>query len=445
MELKRQLGLFTAVLIIIADVIGTGIFMTTGSILGMTGSAPVVLALWGIGGLVAISGSLCYAELASIWPEDGGEYVYLKNIFGFLPSFLTGWISLIVGFSASAAITVMTLVWYLNDFFQSGILAGVWTQKILAASILFIFGIVHIIGVRRGGLIQNALTVLKLLIVFSLIALGFYMADWSNADRLVQTYPRTEGGNAVEYGFALMIIMFAYSGWNGLSYIAGEIKNPRRNLPRALFLGSLSVAVIYIALNVIFLMSTPGTELMGVKAVGAVAAKNLFGGSVAPWFTLSISLILLSSASVQMMVGPRVYYAMARDRMIFRSLERVNERFGTPYLAILIQMFLAIFYVFIGRESIESLLGYMGFSLGIFPLLSVIGLVIMRYRGKAPREGFRTPLFPLVPAVFILLTLGMMITSLITWTKTSLFALGVVAVGIPVFYVWQWMVKKEII
>ncbi len=238
MELKRQLGLFSAVLIIVADVIGTGIFVTTGSALGMTGSPLVVLALWALGGLVAITGALCYAELATMWPDDGGEYVYLKKIYGMLPSFLTGWISLTVGFTASVAISSLTLVWYLNEFLQGSFLAGAMAQKLLAAGLVFFFGLIHILGVKRGTFFQNALTLLKLVIVFSLIIFGVACVDWGLTGRLTADYTQGQPRGLTDYGLVLLIIMFAYSGWNASTYIAGEIREPQKNLPRAMFLGT---------------------------------------------------------------------------------------------------------------------------------------------------------------------------------------------------------------
>ena len=159
MGLKKQLGFYTAICIIIADVIGTGIFMTTGSVLGMTENALVVILLWAIGGLVAITGALCYAELATMWPDDGGEYIYLKKIFGNLPSFLTGWISLTVGFTASVAIASLTLVWYLNEFIKLSFLTDPWNQKIAAGTVIFLCGAIHIINVKQGAIFQNFITV----------------------------------------------------------------------------------------------------------------------------------------------------------------------------------------------------------------------------------------------------------------------------------------------
>jgi basic amino acid/polyamine antiporter, APA family len=453
LELKKELGFTTAVLVVVASMIGTGIFITTGTILEMAGDSSTILLLWLTGGIVAVTGCLCYSELATMWPHVGGEYVYLKKSFGFLPSFLTGWISLVVGFSASVAISSITFVEYLNQFlinfmnvngFTCSLLDGPWVQKIVAAFIILFFGAIHIHGVRSGSRIQNFLTVLKLIIVVSLIGLGFYFADWSKAQRLTQVYPASgtgESSGLPGIALVLLIIMFSYSGWNGASYITGELKDPQKFLPRALFFGTLLTMILYAALNVVFLISTPGKELMGQEAIGVIATKNLFGSHVSIFFTLGIALILLSSISVEMMIGPRVYYAMARDRMIFRMLARIHPRYKTPFVSVLIQIVLSILYVFIG--SAKFLMEYMGFALGVFPILTVIGLVYMRVKFPDIPRPFRVPFYPLTPLVFILLSSGMMVTGFTAWTSTSRFALFVLLLGVAVFYIWRYFLNRR--
>ncbi|HNW30639.1 MAG TPA: amino acid permease [Spirochaetota bacterium] len=444
MELKRQIGLTTALMIIIADVIGTGIFMTTGEVLGMTGSALAVLVLFGAGGVIALTGSLCYAELATMWPEDGGEYVYLKKIYGPLPSFLSGWISLIIGFSLAASMSAITAVNYINKLSPDGIFTGSWLPKFIAAGIIVFFSILHMIGVQKGSLVQNILTISKLLVVFLFIALGFYFADWSTAGRLSDNYQGGNGSSVLKWGSALIIIMYAYSGWNGTTYIAGEIRDPDKNLPRALFLGTLLITVIYLAMNVVYLMSAPGDVIMteGKYTIGALAAKNLFGPNIGPVFDACIVIILLSSVSVQMMIGPRVSFAMAKDRTIFRSLERVNRRFQTPDLAIMVQMAIAVFYVFIGFDAILKMLIYMGFALSIFPLMTVIGMVYTRINKPELARPFRVPLFPLIPLIYITLMIAVIITTLIEKTVPSLFAIGVVSAGVVIFLIRSRIVKE---
>ncbi len=453
MDLKRQLGLPTSILVVVASMIGTGIFITTGELLGMTHNAFVILSLWVVALVVAITGSLCYAELATMWPDVGGEYLYLKKTFGLLPSFLTGWISLVIGFTACVAVTSITVVEYLQQFFLNiygrsstlaVYLADPFNRKVIASAIIVFFGVVHIIGVRTGSAVQNVLTVLKVAIILAMIGFGAYMVDWSQASRLVAAYdaPPSSGPTGVPVmGLALLIIMFSYAGWNGASYMAGEIKNPERNLPRALLLGTIVTSVMYLLLNVVFLLSAPGEALMGQKAIGAVATRYLFGPAVSNFFTLAIALILLSSISVEIMIGPRVYYAMARDRMLFHVLGSVSDRFQTPAFAIVLQVALSIFYVMVGNSTI--LMEYMGFALSIFPVLTVIGLMYLRRKHPEIPRPFKVPLYPLTPLVFILLSLFMLGAGFLAWTSTSKFALLVVLAGVPVFYAWRWVAFRR--
>jgi APA family basic amino acid/polyamine antiporter len=231
--------------------------------------------------------------------------------------------------------------------------------------------------------------------------------------------------------------MYAYSGWNGTTYIAGEIIHPEKNLPRALFLGALSVTVMYLAMNVLYLMSSPGDSIIteGKYTIGALAAKNLFGAEIGPFFDGCIVIILLSSVSVQMMIGPRVLYAMSKDRVLFSSLQRVNPVFQTPDLAIMLQMAISVFYVFIGFNAILTMLIYMGFALSIFPLLTVIGMFYARIKYPDIPRPFRVPFFPVIPAIYIVLMLGVIITTLIEKSVPSLFAIGLVSLGVVIFFI----------
>jgi APA family basic amino acid/polyamine antiporter len=444
LELKRQIGLGTAILIIIADVIGTGIFMTTGQVLEMTGNALSVLILFSIGGLMAVTGSLCYAELSTMWPENGGEYIYLHKIYGLLPSFLTGWISLFIGFSLAAAMSAITAVNYINKLLPDGVVIGDWYSKLFAAGIVLFFGMVHLVGVQKGSFVQNVLTVLKLLIIFLFITIGFYFINWDQSNKLIMSYNSPGQKSILEYGAALIIIMYAYSGWNGTTYIAGEVENPEKNLPKALFWGAVLITLIYVAINVVFIMSSTGHEIItdGKYTIGNLAAKSLFGDNISPWFNLSIVLILLSSVSVQMMIGPRVCYAMAKDKVIFRSLGRISNKYQTPYVAIIIQTVIAIFYTFIGFDAILKMLIYMGFALSIFPFLAVLGMVYWRYRNPEIHRPFKVPLFPFVPIIYLVLSGCIMVTTLITKTIPALFALAVVAVGTGMFFLWQRFLKE---
>jgi len=443
MLLKRQLGLVTATFVVIASMIGTGIFMTTGHVLGMTGSAMAVMILWTAGGFIAVCGSLCFAELAATWPEAGGEYIYLKKSFGFLPAFLTGWISLVVAFSAPAATAAMLLVRYVNHFLHTalgtapaaGILDGTGAQKCAAAVIIIFFGCLHIVGIKRGSAVQNALTVLKLLIMVVLIGIGFCALDLSTLARLNAHYPAPGRGDIGSLGLGLLVIMFAYSGWNGASYMGSEIRSPAKNLPRAMFWGTIVTTVLYLLLNIIFLLAAPGQEIINRDEIAAIAAGFLFGPAVNGVLFLGIALILLSTVSVYLMMGPRVCYAMACDRMLFARIAEVHPRFGTPWMAVLIQTALAVIYILAGTAM--ELVIYMGFALNIFPVLAVIGLMRMRRKEPALHRPYRVPLYPLIPLLYVGASITMLIAALLHWTVTSLVSIAVLAAGVPVFYLWR--------
>jgi APA family basic amino acid/polyamine antiporter len=465
MELKRRLGLFTAVCVIVGDMIGTGIFSTTGYALGDMGSATLVLALWVIGGIVAISGALSYAELSSIWPEAGGEYVYLKNTFGKLPAFMTGWVSLFVGFSAAVATSALVLTGYLAEFLKNilGPQAGAVLlfsdpvfQKIIAIAIIVFFAVMHILGVRRGTIMQNILTVIKAMIVLALLAGGLVASGLLNLDRLTAGYdglaasmlgglgwllhPSVQTPGLPQIALTLLIIMFAYSGWNAATYIAGEIRQPAKNLPRALFWSTFGIMLVYVLLNVVYLLAVPTDKLVGQESVGAIAAGALFGEGVASVFSLGIAVILLSAVSAQMFIGPRVTFAMAKDRMLFGKLGTLHPKFETPHLAVILQAIIASVYILLG--SAQDLMMYMGFALSVFPLLSIIGLVWLRIKRPELPRPYKVPFYPLFPAIYIVLTIAMMVASLMAWTKTSLWAIVILVISVPVYYFWRAMVKR---
>jgi len=344
-----------------------------------------------------------------------------------------------------------------SEAMLSGLLSQEWFKNLIAASVILFFTGMHIIGVRRGTGLQNVLTIIKGVIVFALIAGGLLAAGCTNLDRLSAGFDiqaaELLGGLAYilhpsapvpalpQAALTLLIVMFAYSGWNAATYIAGEIRDPVKNLPRALFWSAFGTMIVYVLLNIVYLLAVPTDELAGQGAVGAVAAAGLFGPEIASFFSLGIVLILLSAISAQVFIGPRVSYAMARDRMLFRSLGTLHARYETPHRAILLQAVIAIGYIFLG--SAGMLMQYMGFALSVFPLLAVIGLIVLRIRRPDLPRPWKVPFYPLFPVLYIVLTLGMMVASLLAWTATSLFALLVLAASIPVYFLWRAYIARS--
>ncbi len=428
MKLPRRLGLTTATSIVVANMIGTGIFTTTGLMLARVESAGLVLACWLAGGLVALAGALCYAELAAMMPQAGAEYVYLREIYGPRAAFLTGWTSFFVGFSAPIAAGAVACATYLV---AAGLLSPGWlAEKSVALVIVALFTGIHYLGVGLGARVQNLLTGLKLALLVGLIVAGFVIGQ-GNHEFLAGGSEFWARGRSSELGIALLLAMFAYSGWNGAAYIAEEIEEPSRTLPRALLAGTFIVTVLYVALNLLFFYAAPAASLRGVVPVAAVAAEKLFGAGAATWLSGLIALALLSSLSAYVLIGPRVYYAMARDGLFFRFAARLHPRWETPAVSIVAQSLCAAVMVVTG--TFEQLLTYIGFALGIFPWMAVAGVILLRRRQPQRARPYRVWGYPFVPLFFLAMMTAILVVAFVNNPWPSLVAVATVLAGIPVY------------
>lgn len=408
-ELRRDLGLFCATMLVVANMIGTGIFTTPGLIMKEVDTPLTVLICWLLGSLFALSGALCYGELGASYPEAGGEYVYLREGFGKWMGFLSGWMSLIVGFSAPIAAASIAFAGYalqtvsvnpdlrlIIPLFGVPILSLSPHTALAIGSILLLCG-VHYHGVAFGSRIQNALTLFKIGIIVVFVITGLTMGHGSTA-HFSGGLPLT-GVFEGRFAVALLFVSFAYSGWNAAAYMGAEIEKPRINLPRALIIGTLLVTVLYLLLNIVFIYALPPEEMEGVVEVGAKSAVALFGPRISIFFSGAISVALLSGLSAMIMTGPRVYYAMSRDGVFFDFPRRVSEARRTPGYSILLQAALAVFMAI--TASFETLLLYIGFTLCIFAMLAVVSLMRLRIK-RAPVPGsYRLPCYPITPLIFI--------------------------------------------
>jgi len=425
-KLKRKLGLFPAANIVIANIIGAGIFTTSGLLMAELKSPPLMLLLWVVGGAIALCGAVSYGELGAAMPGSGGEYLFLSRLYHPLFGFLSGWVSFTVGFSAPIAASAIGFSEYFSraiPFFNS-----VLSQKLLSVGVIVLFTLIHFVGIEFGSRIQNYLTALKILLIVGLIGAGFLLGSGDAA--------HFSGGENLESGFggwktiglSLMWIMFAYSGWNASTYIGSEIRNPSRNLPGSLIIGTATVVVLYLGLNFLFLYAIPPAEMAGVISVGGMAMGNLFGPSADIVFSLLISFALFSSLSAFMIIGPRVYYSMASDGLLFQSVARIHPRFGVPSTAILLQSAIAVILSLSG--TFEQILTYMGFALGIFPLLTVIGVIKLRMSGGSV---LKLPGFPFLQIVFVAAGFFILVLAFMEKPVESSIALLTVLAGIPVF------------
>jgi APA family basic amino acid/polyamine antiporter len=444
--LQRKLGLFPLTNIVIANMIGAGIFTTSGLLMSDLKDPLVMLGLWAAGGLIALCGALSYGELGAAIPKAGGEYAFLSSLFHPLFGFLSGWVSLFAGFSAPIAASAIGFSEYLTRAFpgllsisHSGSpLEAVIVKKSLSILVILIFTLIHARGIEVGARVQNFLTVLKVSLITGLIVLGFSLGRGDLGHVVQGSGFRFDFGGWKTIGLSLMWIMFAYSGWNASAYVGSEIKDPRRNLPRSLILGTGIVVVLYLLLNLFYVYAVPPGKMAGVISIGGLAVGNLFGASFERVLSVLIAVALFSSLSAFIILGPRVYYAMARDRSFFPFFSSVHPRFKVPARSILLQGLIAAFLVLLG--TFDQILTYMGFSLGLFPILSILGVFKLRRRGALP---YRMPGFPVVPLVYVLAGGTILVLGYFERPVESSIALGMALIGVPVFYAFRGRARKS--
>lgn len=435
-SLRRALGVWAAAAFVVTNMVGTGIFTVPAFVRTATGNGLATLGVWTLGGVLALSGALCFAELATRMPEAGGEYRYLTQIYGRLWGFVSGWISFLVGFSAAIAASALGASAYAATLFPawnpSTVLFSVGsitvTQGSVGAAVLIAaLAAFHSSGVRPSGRLQTGIAALVIgsivLLFFAGIATG--KGNWAGV---------TAGSQATGlWWVALIQVSFAYSGWNAAAYLAGEVRNPRYTLPRALIGGTLTVAVLYLILNLLFLYAVPAGEWQPNIAIGKLAAEKLFGSFGATVVSVIITLTILGSVSSMTAAGPRVYYAMARDKMAPAIFGRVGKQGGAPMFSIITQAAVAILLVLTGE--FENLLIYAGSALSLMAALTVTGVWVVRQ--KMPSDSptiFRTPGYPVTPAVFLLLEVFAITQGVRERPIPTLAALGTIAAGIIIFF-----------
>jgi basic amino acid/polyamine antiporter, APA family len=418
--LLRQLGFYSATALVVSNMVGTGIFTTTGFMAGDLGSASLILWVWAVGAFLAICGALSYSELGINFPSSGGEYVYLTEAYGPAWGFMSGWVSFFAGFSApiaAAALAFANYTGYFDPVFKQDTPAwmtlgsGALTfrfggAQFLAASLIAIFTILNCFGVKRIARIQNVLTGTKVVVVAAFIIAGF-IAGTGSWGHFSQAAVRTSPNSLpVQFIISLVWVMFGYSGWNAATYVAEEIRAPQKNLPAAIAAGTLLVTLLYLGLNVIFIYSTPLENMKGVLAIGSLAASNLFGPKIAGAFAGLMAVSLISTVNAMVTIGPRVYYAMAKNRAFFATAARVNPKYHTPVVAIVCQGICAMLMTL---TPFPQLVMYIGFSLTFFTVIAVASVFIFRRRPGWQRLGaldFAWPLIPVAYVVIGLITIG---------------------------------------
>ncbi len=443
-SLLRQLGIVSASALVISNMIGAGIWTTSGILGGQLGTARSILAIWALGAVCALAGAFCYSELGVNFPSSGGEYVYLTEAYGATWGFMTGWVSFFAGFSAPIAAAALAFSDYLGHFFPAFALANahhlfgsgprefkLGLAQAVACAVIAIFTLINCLGVRLTAGVQNVLTLTKISVIALFLAAGFAFGagNWGNFS---QTAERTSTTPLpAQFVVSLLLIYLSYSGWNAATYIAEELEHPTRTLPYSLACGTLLVALLYVGLNVLFIYAVPLESMKGVVAIGSLAATHLFGPAVAVVFGAAMMLSLLATINAEVTIGPRVYYAMAKNGAFFSAAAKVHPRWRTPTIAILCQ---GLCSMIMTMTPFVELLLYIGFLLNFFAVLSVASLFVFRRRPGWTRLGVVSFGYPLIPVFFILVGAGMTIFGITYRPATAFIAILTLAAGALVYH-----------
>lgn len=437
------MGPALATCVVISNVIGVGIFTTSGLLARDLRDPRLLMGIWLAGGILALAGALCYGELGATFPRAGGEYTYLREAYGPLPSFLSGWASLFAGFSAPVAAASVGFTEYLSYYFPSLSTQGpdvarkglILPGHVVAALVILLLSAIHYRKVKIGGRVHIGLTSFKVIIISLFVICGFLLGEGNLSHFAPTVHMRQWPGMASSVALGLIFVMFSYSGWNAAAYIGGEIRNPQRNLPLSLCLGTLLVIVLYVAINALYLYAIPIGEMASVIRIAELASLNLFGLNVAPFLNLIFMGTILGSISAMIIAGPRIYYAMAQDGLFPKAISRVHPRFGTPANSIFLQAVWSVLLIFTGR--FEQLLTFSGVVLILFAALTVSSVYFIRKRRKSGPAPYSSWGYPWTMILFLVGSLWILAVSFRNQPRESFSGLGVVAAGVPFYYYWK--------
>jgi APA family basic amino acid/polyamine antiporter len=425
---QRKFRFTTVTAVVVANMIGTGVFTSLGFQLIDIRSGFVLLLLWAVGGVVALCGAMTYAELGAALPRSGGEYNFLSRIYHPGAGFVSGWVSATIGFAGPTALAAITFAAYALSTMPFE--TGAWTRKILAASLVIILTVIHA-GSRRGsGGLQVIFTVLKVAVIIAFSAAALMIVD----DLQPVTFLPSAGDGALLSGGAfavsLIYVSYAYTGWNAATYLSSELENPQKALPWILVSGTAIVMLLYVLLNYVFLSVAPMESMTAKVEVGAIAARAAFGEVGGRFTGLVLALLLVSTVSAMTIAGPRVLQVIGEDFSGLRFLARTNDD-GIPSNAIYLQSSLTL--LFILTSTFQSILVFAGFTLALNSFATVLGVFVLRARQPDLPRPYRTFLYPLPPLVYLALTGWTLYYVLMEKPAEGLFGIGLIAVGLVLY------------
>lgn len=431
-ENRRSVGFLQGLAIVVGMIIGSGIFLKPSIVLGDAGSPILALIAWVFGGMVTLCSALSIAEIASNIPRAGGLYVYLEELYGEKVGFLLGWVQSVISYPASVAAQAIAFATYSAYFIPM----TAWQQRFLGMGVLALLLAMNILSTRCGGAIQVVATVGKLIPVIAILGIGLFSGIAPGASGLSGELIGQGGGGI---GAAILGTLWAYDGWIGVTNMAAEMKDPKKNLPKVISIGIVFVIVIYAAFNIVLFNALPANQLAASATPGADAAVALFGQGGATFLTVGIMISVFGALNGYLMTAARVPQAMAERRQLPLSdvLGKLHPKFGTPANALIMQALLAVVYILSG--SFNFLTDLLIFVLWIFFTLGVFGVFLMRRRGLSRRKNYRVPLYPLTPIIGIAGSLFILGSTVIDAPGRSLLGLGVTMLGLPIYY----LLKKK--
>ena len=431
--LRRTLGLGDLILIVIGTVIGSGIFRVPSAVLQQTGGAVgLALLVWFAAGVLSLLGALTYAEMGAAKPDAGGLYVYIRDALGPLPAFLYGWTMFFVIASGSCATLAVAFKDYLGAFVTLSPLAG----KLVAIAMIAAVMLINVRGARQGANVQGVSTAIKVLAIL-VMSVGLLVYG-RGSSQTAPFWPSVWSGSLLGgVGLAMISVLWAYEGWQYVTFSAGETKDPQRIFPRGIVVGTALVIAIYVLANVAYVAAIGANGVMASQRVAADAVTALFGSTAGRLIAAVILISMFSAANGLTLTAPRLYYAMARDGVFFAKLAEVDARFNTPAIAIVASSVWAMVLVALPGSSFEQLLTYVVFVGWIFFALAALAIFVYRRREPNLPRPFRTPGYPVTPILFVLSAAAIVLNTVVTQPKNVLFAIVLMALGVPAYFVWR--------
>lgn len=441
-DLPRKIGFWGATAVMVGVVIGSGIFKTPTSIAQHLGNPYTILALWLAAGAIALCGALTFAELATMFPRSGGIYVFLKQGYGSCTAFVFGWTYMLITKPAAAGGIAIVFAEHFNK------LTGLnWDPKILTCAALFILTLINVLGVKGSARFAIVVTGLKFAALAAIIVLGLVAATrgspWGvgeSQNGLIEVPSPTSLMKAIAPVMAA--IMWTYDGWSDVGAIAGEVTQPQRTLPRVFFLGTLSVTILYVLANFVYMWHIPLATMRETTTIAPLLLTILIGPLGGTLVTAMIMISTLGSSHASVMTGARVTFAQAKDGLLFRFLGTIDRRYETPAIALWVQLALScVAVLFLGK--FEKLADSFVFTMWIFYGMGAIAIFLLRIKQPDTPRPFRVPLYPILPAIFVLASAAMTALAIIDKPKETLPWIGVLAAGVPVYFVWRWVQAKS--